>query len=163
MKKELIDSSKEFQLHWVHGQFLELSQKSVRVQVKAISNFPWSHPESFISICDKEGEELVHIQELNELGASSKKALKCALGEARFLLEVKAIHSVTEEADLRVWKASTQVGERQFVTKLDAWPQALDNNRLLITDVSGDLYEIKDIELMDKKRQKLLWALVDWE
>jgi len=148
---------------WEGNNTLELYQENMSFLVKPISNFPWSHPNSFVSICDKEGKELLLLESLDQLAESSREALLRALAERRFVLEVKSIQSVREEGDLRVWNVLTQEGERKFLTKLDQWPQALSDERVLITDVAGDIYEVKNLAQLDKRSQKLLWALVDWE
>ena len=161
--KSKFNSTKPYLLLWEAHSVLELQQGDLKIPVRPVSNFPWSHPESFVSLCDSENNELLVLEDLDELTLSSKEALKNALKEVRFVLEVKTIHSVKEESDLRIWEVQTQEGLRKFVTKLDAWPQALGGERVLITDVAGDLYEVKNMAEMDKRSQSLLWALVDWE
>lgn len=153
----------KYRFCWEAQNTLELHQNGLSFPVKAVSNFPWSHPENFVSIQNTEGEELLILESIEELTESSKRALRKALGQVRFVLQVQGIESVTEEADFRVWKVKTQVGPRQFVTKIEDWPQAVDDNRVLITDVAGDLYEVKEVSNMDSRSQKLLWALVDFE
>lgn len=163
MTEKEFSSQKPFHLLWEGNNTLELYQENMSFLVKPISNFPWSHPNSFVSICDKEGKELLLLESLDQLAESSREALLRALAERRFVLEVKSIQSVREEGDLRVWNVLTQEGERKFLTKLDQWPQALSDERVLITDVAGDIYEVKNLAQLDKRSQKLLWALVDWE
>lgn len=163
MTEKEFSSQKPFHLLWEGNNTLELYQENMSFLVKPISNFPWSHPNAFVSICDKEGKELLLLESLDQLAESSREALLRALAERRFVLEVKSIQSVREEGDLRVWNVLTQEGERKFLTKLDQWPQALSDERVLITDVAGDIYEVKNLAQLDKRSQKLLWALVDWE
>ncbi len=153
----------DYSFEWHQDQSLLLCQDGKKVRVKPISNFPWSHPDSFISICNSEGDELLQIENLDLLDGDSKTAVEEALKNVRFILEIKKIISVSEESDLRVWQVKTQIGPRKIVTKLDAWPTALNDDRVLVTDISGDLYEVRNIESMDKRSQQLLWALVDWE
>lgn len=153
--------------YWSQQGSLELLTSGAvggkRKNVTAVSCFPWSHPQEYVSVVDEKGEELVLIESLETLSEGSRQALKRALEQAGFVLQIKAIDSVEEESDLRVWKVQTQVGPRQFVTKLDDWPQAFEDGRVLMTDVAGDLFEVKEIESMDSKSQKLLWPLVDFD
>lgn len=152
----------EYELVWESNN-LKLTQENRQIPVKPVSNFPWSDPEVFISLCDGEGSELILLSNLEILTEKSREALRSALNEVRFVLEIKSIRKVKDEAELRIWDVETQLGERKFLTKLDEWPQALSENRVLITDVAGDLYEVKDLFKLDQKSQALLWPLVDWE
>lgn len=163
MTQNEFNPKQTYRLHWENNNTLELHQENRSIAVKPVSNFPWSHPEVFISICDMEGRELLLLETLDFLPDSSREALLKALREVRFVLEITSIRSVKEEGELRMWDVVTQVGERKFLTKLDEWPQALSETRVLITDVAGDLYEVKDMSTLDRKSQNMLWALVDWE
>jgi hypothetical protein len=52
----------------------------------------------------------------------------------------------------------TLQGPRSFQTKRDEWPQEMPNGGLLIRDVAGDLFFIRDVGgLDDESRKRLAW------
>ena len=131
------------------------------VPVNACPCFPWSHPDSFISLRDDEDDEHAFIADLGELSPENQKRIRDALGAGQFTFEITAIQEIDRDFELRVWKVDTNRGPRQLQTMLDEFPQMLDNGTVLITDLAGDLYEIKDRSKLDKASQKKLWAFTD--
>ena len=79
-------------------------------------------------------------------------------------LGVGSLHRIDEierDFELRVWKVDTNRGKRKLQTMLDDFPQIMDDGKVLITDLAGDLYEIRDRSKLDKASQKKLWAFTD--
>jgi hypothetical protein len=123
--------------------------------------FPWSEPDRYFSLKDVEGKELLLVRELSELDLSSCEALRGALREAGFLFEIERIDSIKEELQLRVWKVRTRQGVRQFQTELESWPRKLPGGAILIKDISGDLFCIRNIGALNEKSQDLIWPFID--
>ncbi len=122
--------------------------------------FPWSEPTRYVSLRDDD-EEVALITELGELDAGSRQALELALAEAGFMLEIEELLSIDEEIEIRNWKVHTFHGPRSFQTPRDEWPREVPGGGLIIRDVSGDLFYIRDPKSMDKESQRLLWPFVD--
>jgi hypothetical protein len=127
------------------------------IRVRPVSCFPWSAPGEYVSLRDEEDREIALIREMNSLDPESRAALEEALAQTGFVFEVNRIDSVEDELELRAWKVHTNQGSRTFQTKLDQWPQAIDEQVMVIRDLAGDLYRIKPAAL-DPKSQKLFWA-----
>lgn len=123
--------------------------------------FPWSEPGSYLSLRDENNEELAFVMTLEELDADSRAALEGALVEAGFVLEVTRIADVDEEVEIRTWSVETRQGARSFQTRLDDWPTEVPGGGIVIRDVAGDLYHVRDPESMDEKSRRWLWAFVD--
>ncbi|HXM28540.1 MAG TPA: DUF1854 domain-containing protein, partial [Chthoniobacterales bacterium] len=87
--------------------------------------------------------------------------LETTLRQTRFVFEVIAIENVEDEFDLRTWSVKTRQGRRSFQTKLDEWPRTLETGAVMIRDLSGDLYQIKDPTALDPASQKLVWAYIE--
>ena len=83
------------------------------------------------------------------------------LRQTRFVFEVTGIDQVEDEFELRTWSVKTRQGPRSFQTKLDEWPRTLENGSVIIRDLSGDLYQIKDPSALDPVSQKLIWAYME--
>jgi hypothetical protein len=123
--------------------------------------FPWSRPLEFLSLRDGDDNEVALVADPLALTDSSRSALEEALAENGFVFRVTAVLDLDEEVELRTWKVSTDQGERRFQTRLDDWPRKLPDGGLLIRDVTGDLYMIRDVGGLDRKSRERLWAFVD--
>ncbi|UCD23523.1 MAG: DUF1854 domain-containing protein [Gemmatimonadota bacterium] len=123
--------------------------------------FPWSEPGDYVSLRDGDEGEFALINDPAELDDASREILEQALAEAGFVLEITAIMDVDEEVEIRNWKVETRQGPRSFQTRLDDWPRQVPSGGMLIRDVAGDLYYVKDAASLDKKSRELLWAFVD--
>lgn len=120
--------------------------------------FPWSDPGRFVSLRDNDNHEFGYVSDLGALDEKSREALEAAMAEAGFLLQVTAVHDVSEEIEIRSWSVSTVQGERSFQTRLDDWPLQIPNGGILIRDVGGDLYHVPAVERLDASSRSLLWA-----
>lgn len=129
--------------------------------VRVCRLFPWSHAGEYVSLRDAEDEELALVTRMANLDDDSRAALEVSLAEAGFVMEVEAILAVEEEIEIRTFEVRTTQGLRTFQTERDAWPETLQGGGLLIRDVAGDLYAVRNPERLDAKSQKLLWVFVD--
>jgi hypothetical protein len=147
--------------HRVDGQLWAVRGGFEARAVSVRRCFPWSEPARFVSLRDRDDEEVALIREPESLDDASREVLEQALVEAGFVLRVVQVHEVEEEIEIRTWKVETAQGPRTFQTRLDDWPRDLPAGGLLIRDVAGDLYHIADREGLDEKSKKLLWAFAD--
>jgi hypothetical protein len=142
------------------GQLLLHSQLE-SIPVRPVACFPWSEPNSYISLRNEWGIEVGFVHSTAELDHSSRTALETTLRQTRFVFEVTAIESVKDEFELRTWSVQTRQGPRSFQTKLDEWPRRLENSAVIIRDLSGDFYQINDPTGLDPTSQKLVWAFTE--
>ncbi len=142
------------------GQLL-VHQEEQPIAVSLRPCFPWSFPESFLSLRDKDGKEVLLIESLESLDSESRSALQDALAESRFTLEIHKIHSIERNFEMRIWKVDTNRGARTFEIRLDDWPRKLPGGGIAIVDLAGDLYTIQDQEQLDPTSRKLLFAYAD--
>ncbi len=129
--------------------------------VRVVRCFPWSEPGRYVSLRDADDEELALVRDVAELKPESRRALAYSLLEAGFVLEIEAVLHVEEEIEIRTFKVRTRQGVRKFQTMRDEWPRDLPGGGLLIHDVVGDLYLLRDPEGLDPKSKKLLFAFLD--
>ena len=123
--------------------------------------FPLSEPNRFFSLLDCEGNEVGMVENPADLDAAAREILEAALADAAFTIKVKAIESIENDIDLRIWKVVTAAGSRTFETRLGSWPRKLEDGGVLIQDVAEDLYHIEDVNALDTKSRQLLWAFSD--
>ena len=123
--------------------------------------FPWSAPGKYLSLRDEKGEERAFVPSTEQLDPASRATVEATLSRAGFVLDVTRIVSIEEDFELRLWIVETAQGQRRFQTPLDAFPRELEADALVIEDVFGDLYRIRDPGRLDPKSRKLLWAFTD--
>ena len=137
----------------------EVADRMVPVRLRQC--FPWSEPRRHLSLRDDKDREVALIDDPALLAPESRRALEDALAAAGFVLVVVRVLDVEEEVEIRHWKVETVHGPRSFQTHLDDWPRLLPGGDLLIRDVAGDLYRLRDTKTMDRRSRELLWAFID--
>ena len=150
----------QLKIEWRSDGKLWVSKDNTDTPVQARCCFPWSKSKSYISLRDKEDNEVALVEELTDLDGTSREALELALIEAGFVMEITGVISLKEDFEIRSWQVETRQGKRHFQTKLDDWPQSLPGGGLLIRDVAGDLFHIEDPHSLDESSRKLIWAFV---
>jgi len=136
-----------------------IGDKSLPVRLRQC--FPWSDPRCYLSLRDDKDREVALIDDPALLAPESRLALEDALAAAGFVLEVTRVLGVDEEVEIRHWTVETVHGRRTFQTHLDDWPRMLPGGDLLIRDVAGDLYRLRNTRTMDRRSRELLWAFID--
>ena len=143
------------------GGLLFLTKENKTHEVQVCQCFPWSCPNEFLSLKDKEGKELHLVESLNDLSKSSRVNLEEYLGMLNFTFKISEILEIEEEVELRSFKVITQQGSRCFQTKLEDWPLKMNDGSVLIKDLSGDLFKIENPDHLDKKSKTLLNVYID--
>ncbi|MGH7286461.1 MAG: DUF1854 domain-containing protein [Myxococcota bacterium] len=123
--------------------------------------FPWTAPGRFVSLRDQEEEEVALVRDLSELEPESRRVLQSALLEAGFVLEVESVESIEDEIEIRTFRVRTRQGPRRFQTLRDEWPRPMPGGGILLRDVAGDLYLVRDPEALDRASRDRLWPLLD--
>ena len=123
--------------------------------------FPWTAPARFVSLRDADEEEVALVRDLDELEPDSRCALEASLLEAGFVLDVEAVDGVEDEIEIRTFQVRTRQGPRRFQTLRDEWPRPMPGGGILLRDVAGDLYLVRDPKALDRSSRDRLWALLD--
>ena len=160
-KEEKMSRNKKWRLILESDGDLTLFAKGEKTRVNLKPCFPWTTPGKYFSLVNKDGEEVEFVADANTLDDNSKKAVNLSLAEAGFCFQVINIIKVEEEFELRRWWVETQQGHRQFQTKLLDWPRVMPGGGLLVQDVHGDLFYIKDPSRLPSSGKKMLSAFID--
>jgi hypothetical protein len=123
--------------------------------------FPWTAPARFVSLRDGDEEEVALVRDLGELEPESRRVLEASLAEAGFVLEVEGVESIEDEIEIRTFHVRTRQGPRRFQTLRDEWPRPMPGGGILLRDVAGDLYLVRDPAKLDRTSRAHLWALLD--
>ena len=105
-----------------------------------------------------QNEEIAFVLDPDSLDEGSRRALFIALDQARFVFEIERMLSIGDGYELRTWKVDTKQGPRIFQTKLDDWPRPIPGGGMLIRDLAGDLYIVRNAHKLDRHSRALFQA-----
>jgi len=130
------------------GQFYE--------QVLPVKAFPISLPGECIAIVDRDGHELVWLENLNQISADNQVIIKEELANREFMPVLTRISEVSSFATPSTWTVETSRGATQFVLKGEEDIRRISKDTYLISDNHGVQYLIENIQLLDKHSRRLL-------
>jgi hypothetical protein len=130
------------------GQFYE--------QVLPVKAFPISLPEQCIAIVDRDGHELIWLDDLNQVSAENQRMIKEELANREFMPVLTKIAEVSSFATPSTWTVETSRGATQFVLKGEEDIRRISKDTYLVSDNHGVQYLIENIQLLDKHSRRLL-------
>ncbi len=146
------DLSRDAFGRWV----LEMPDGTRHAPVTALRAYPVSAPDEGVALMDAEGHELLWLPHMGALDATLREKLMQALNEREFLPEILQLTQVSSFATPSTWTVLTDRGETQFLLKGEEDIRRLTGKVLLINDIHGVQYMIRDLAAMDKHSRKLL-------
>jgi hypothetical protein len=126
------------------------------VPVTALRAYPVSAPDEGVALMDAEGHEIFWINDLKQLSEPLQLQVLQALNEREFLPEILQLTHVSSFATPSTWSVRTDRGNTQFMLKGEEDIRRLTGTVLLINDVNGVQFMIRDLAAMDKHSRKLL-------
>lgn len=142
------------------GGFVRLEmdgEKWERVQV--IRLFPFSEPDSFISIrtVEERSKEIGVIASLKDVDKETRKMLEEQLNLHYFTPVIKKIMDIKDEYGYAYFHVLTDRGECRFTINMGGNAVVrLSDRRLLITDLDENRFEIHDVFALTHKEQRKL-------
>jgi hypothetical protein len=130
------------------GQFYE--------QVLPVKAFPISLPEQCIAIVDRDGHELVWLDDLNQVSTENQRMIKEELANREFMPVLTKIAEVSSFATPSTWTVETSRGATHFVLKGEEDIRRISKDTYLVSDNHGVQYLIENIQLLDKHSRRLL-------
>lgn len=139
----------------------QVEGKTEEVPVRVVCCFPWTRRQEYISIRDDKGHEEFLVRRLEDLPEAIRVLVEEELTERLFVPRITAIESITSQAELSHWTVVTDVGPRSFLTTRGDHPRHLSGGRILVQDVSHDLYLVENPAGLDARSRKLLWVYME--
>ena len=127
-----------------------------QTDVRLVRYFPWSMPESYISVRTEDGKELAVIPGRDELDPASREVLDAELHHKVFNPRILRILDFSHEFGISSVKAETDRGEVFFQFRGRNAFRLLSPTRALIRDVDNNTYELPDFSALDATSQKHL-------
>ncbi|WP_396430381.1 DUF1854 domain-containing protein [Limnohabitans sp.] len=135
---------------------LQMPDGTRHVPVMALRAYPVSAPDAGVALMDADGNEIVWIEALAQLDPPLRSQVLQALNEREFLPEIIQLTDVSSFATPCTWSVVTDRGVTQFLLKGEEDIRRLTGTVLLVNDVNGVQFMIRDLTAMDKHSRKLL-------
>ena len=145
----------------VHGR-LELRKKGEEAWIEVTLGrlFPLSEPGGWFAVLDKEDKELGVLEDMTSLSRDSAASLRFELRRQYMVPEIRRVVTCRTRLDLVEWDVETDRGRVTFLVKQhQEQPYSPMPNRIVITDIEGNTYDVPDISKLDPESQK---ALGEW-
>ena len=118
--------------------------------------FPWSLPDAYLSVRNKEGKEVALLQGLDDLDPDSRGVVETALREGVFNPKILRLCKHKREFGITSITAETDRGEVTFQIRSRDDVRVLSPTRALFRDADGILYQLDDLTRLDPASQKFL-------
>ena len=143
-------------------QLLESNKMDVKVsKINVKKCFPWIHTDKYLSLEDKEGNELCLVEDLADLNKVSRDAITQYLAQSDFVISIIDVDSIEEELEIRSYKVLTSSGPCKIQTSIEDWPKVQKDGSVILTDLNGDKYCIYSVNKMNRNSQKLISDYID--
>jgi hypothetical protein len=118
--------------------------------------FPWSVPETYISIRDKDGKEIALLNSADDLDAASKAVLLRELKDKMFAPKILRVTDYKDEFGVISLTAETDRGTVTFQIRSRDDVRILSETRALFRDADGNTYELPNLNALDAAGRKYL-------
>ncbi len=124
--------------------------------VLVVRAYPVTAPEQGVGIMDMEGHELAWFDRLDQVAAPLQDRLREAVAEREFLPEIQRLQAVSSLVTPSFWTVQTNRGQARFLLKGEEDIRRLTGKTLIVSDVDGVQYLIRDPMALDRHSRKLL-------
>lgn len=135
---------------------LTTPEGDVHEGVAPVRAFPVQAPEDGISLVNTDGKEVGWIDRIEDLEAQVGALVREELAGREFMPEISRIHNVTSYATPCTWTVTTDRGETEFVLRGEEDIRRLTVDTLLISDIHGIHFLVRDLRELDKHSKKIL-------
>lgn len=133
-----------------------LADDTVVTGVIPVRAFPISEPGAGFSLVDPQGHEIMWVDRLDELPADIAFVLGDELQRRDFMPVISRLIGVSSYITPCEWHVQTDRGETRFTLKGEEDIRRLGSGALLITDLHGIHWLLRDLTQLDKTSRKIL-------
>ena len=128
-------------------------------RAKVLDAFPLTDPGRVLSLRDGANEEIGLLADPEKLSEAGRRLVDEELQRRYILPVIRRILSVRERFGTQDWTVETDLGRRTFTTRHIRENLAQPTpDRVIITDVDENRYEVTDIFALDDLSQRMLQA-----
>ena len=133
------------------------------LEVKVVCAFPLSQPDGYLGFLDGRRRDMVIciVEDPGRLDAASRQEALAALHRHYFVPLITRVHGLKEEFGATYFDVDTDRGRRQFVCRgvRDGLEELADGD-VIIPDVDGNRFRVRDWEHLDARSRRLLERVV---
>lgn len=126
-----------------------LPDGTVHADVEAARAFPWSAPDTAITLLDADGRELMTFSSLAALSPESRAALEREFSQRDFVPRILHIVHSSGPWPPCTWQVETDRGPATITIDSEDDVRRLPGERVLIADASGLRFLIPDVKQLD--------------
>lgn len=143
------------------GGFLSLKKGEETFEdIKVYRSYPFSCQEEYICVFDKKGEEIGILRDLKSLDKETCKLILKDLEIRYFSPDITKINEIRNEYTYYYWDVITTAGPKNFTVKRGRGHiKMLENGYIMVIDVDGNRYMIKDIRKFREKHVRMIESL----
>ena len=135
---------------------LTTADEQVYEGVAPVRAFPIQAPDDGIAMVNADGQEVGWIDRLSDLSATVRALVEDELAGREFMPEISRISHVTSFATPCTWHVETNRGETNFVLRGEEDIRRIGPSTLLVVDIHGIHFLIRDMLVLDKHSRKIL-------
>jgi len=121
-------------------------------RVRVVSAFPLTDPDGCVCLLDGAEKEIGVIPSAGELSREQRAIVQSELGKRYYMPVIQRVTALREEFGLSYWEVETDKGPKTFVLRgTQEHVTEIASNRLMIVDIEGNRFEIRDWEELDPK------------
>jgi hypothetical protein len=124
--------------------------------VVVVRAFPIGAPDEGFALVSAEGRELAWFDRLDDLAPEVRGLVEEELAGREFMPVIQQLHRVSSFATPSTWDVETDRGETSLVLGGEEDIRRLGRDALLIEDIHGIHYLIRDLGKLDRTSRKLL-------
>jgi hypothetical protein len=124
--------------------------------VMPVRAFPVQAPQEGYSLVTTDGKEVAWIDRLDDLPGAVRALVEKELGGREFMPEISRIVGVTSFATPCTWSVATDRGDTEFVLRGEEDIRRIGGDTLLVSDIHGIHFLIRDAQNLDKHSKKIL-------
>lgn len=124
--------------------------------VAPVRAFPIQAPDDGIAMVSTDGQEVAWIDFLADLPGPARALVEEELAGREFMPEIRSISHVTSFATPCTWSVETDRGETEFVLRGEEDIRRIGPSTLLVVDIHGIHFLIRDLLSLDKRSRKIL-------
>ena len=149
----------DFQLERdAHGRLVCTDAGGTRHEgVVPVRAFPLTAPrDGGLSLVGTDGREHAWMDRIDALPAPIRQLLDEELAAREFMPTIQRIVSVSTYATPSIWQVDTDRGATQLVLKAEEDIRRLGAQRLLITDSHGIVFQVAEMQALDRASRRFL-------
>lgn len=130
------------------------------VDVRLRRAFPWTRPSQSISIRNKDGKEVLLIEDLADLAPDVRQTVEAYLSSGCFIPRIQRILEVDLGFGFQEWRTMTDRGPAEFRVQEREDIRFMPDGRFSVKDADGNLYELPALGDLAEESRKAVEGLI---